>query len=115
MPDVMAHFLCLDAQKCQYNSSGWPYIAPVVKVNKMKVAAAAKSIRFQLSDLWLVFAHQKITPTVLHDLGIEETCTLHGDFYHLLNEVWANHYHPSVYPTRKKFLAGILLPKIQEE
>ncbi len=85
------------AQKRQYNSSGWPYIAPVVKDNEMKVAVAAESIvteethefyiwilqsmtsiepRFQLSNIRLVFADQKITPTVLHDLGIEDTCTL---------------------------------------
>jgi hypothetical protein len=128
--------LCLDAQKRQYNSSGWPYIAPVVKDNEMKVAVAAESIvteethefyiwilqsmtsiepRFQLSNIRLVFADQKITPTVLHDLGIEDTCTLRGDFYHLLNEVWPDHYHPSVYPTIKKFLAAMLLSKTQEE
>ncbi len=128
--------LCLDAQKRQYNSSGWPYIAPVVKDNEMKVAVAAESIvteethefyiwilqsmtsiepRFQLSDIRLVFADQKITPTVLHDLGIEETCTLRGDFYHLLNEVWPDHFHPSVYPTIKKFLSAMLLSKTQEE
>ncbi len=127
--------ICLDAQKRQYNSSGWPYIAPVVKDNEMKVAVAAESIvteethefyiwilqsmtsiepRFQLSDIWLVFADQKITPTVLHDLGIEETCTLRGDFYHLLNEVWPDHFHPSVYPTIKKFLSAMLLSKTQK-
>jgi hypothetical protein len=98
--------LCLDAQKHQYNSSGWPYIAPVVKDNTMKVTVAAESIitkethkfyiwilqsmtsiepHFQLSDIQLIFADQKITPAVLQDLGIEETCTLCGDFYHLLN------------------------------
>ena len=32
--------LCLDAQKRQHNSSGWPYIAPCVKDNEMKVAVA---------------------------------------------------------------------------
>jgi hypothetical protein len=39
--------LCLDAQKHQYNSSGWQYIivAHVVKKdNEMKVAVVAKSI-----------------------------------------------------------------------
>jgi hypothetical protein len=129
--------LCLDAQKRQYNSSGWPYIAPLVKDNKMKVAVAAKSIitkerhefyiwiiqsmtsiepHFQLSDIQLIFADQKITPTVLQDLGgLEETCTLRGDFYHLLNEVWPDHFHPSVYPTIKQFLGTMLLSKTQEE
>jgi hypothetical protein len=122
--------LCLDAQKRQYNSSGWPYIAPCVKDNEMKVAVAAESIvteenheyyvwilmcmvdiepRFQLSDIRIIFADQKITPTVLHDLGIEASCTLRGDFYHLLHEVWPNHFHSSVYPQIQKFLRTMLL------
>jgi hypothetical protein len=36
--------LCLDTQKQQYNSSGWPYIAPCVKDNEMKGSVAAESI-----------------------------------------------------------------------
>jgi hypothetical protein len=128
--------LCLDAQKRQYNSSGWPYIAPVVKDNEMKVAVAAESIvteethgfyiwilqsmtfiepRFLLSDIRLIFADQKITGTVLLDLGIQDTCMLRGDFYHLLNKVWPDHFHASVYPTIKKFLGTMLLSKTQEE
>jgi hypothetical protein len=89
--------ICLDAQKHQYNSSSWPYIAPVVRDNEMKVAVAAEFIvteethefyiwilqsmtsierHSKLLDVCLIFADQKITPTVLLDLGIEETCTL---------------------------------------
>ncbi len=90
--------ICLDTQKRQYNSSGWPYIAPVVKYNEMKVAVAADSIVtkethgfyiwilksmafieicFKLSDICIIFADQnKITPTVLQDLGIQDTCIL---------------------------------------
>ena len=128
--------LCLDAQKRQYNSSGWPYIAPVVKDNEMKVAVAAESIvteetheyyiwilqcmvqiepRFQLCDVRIIFADQKITPTVLNKLGIESTCTLCGDFYHLLHEVWPNHFHSSVYPQIQKFLRAMLLSSKQIE
>jgi hypothetical protein len=128
--------LCLDAQKRQYNSSGWPYIAPVVKDNEMKVAVAAESIvteetheyyiwilqcmveiepRFQLCNVRLIFADQKITPTVLNELGIESTCTLRGDFYPLLHEVWPNHFHSSVYPQIQKFLRAMLLSSKQIE
>ena len=35
-----------------------------------------------------MFADELITPTVLTKLGIQNTCTLRGDQYHLLNEVW---------------------------
>jgi hypothetical protein len=128
--------LCLDAQKRQFNSSGWPYIAPVVKDNEMKVALAAESIvteethefyiwilksmveiepRFELANVRLVFADQKLTDTILQELGITSTCTLRGDFYHLLNEVWPDHFHSSVYPQLKKFLRAILLSKTTEE
>jgi hypothetical protein len=117
--------LCLDTQKQQYNSSGWPYIAPCVKDNEMKGSVAAESIVkeenhkyyvwilrcmveiepwFQLCNVGIIFADQKITPTVLQDLGIESTCTLRGDFYHILHEVWPNHFHSSVYPQIQKFL-----------
>jgi hypothetical protein len=103
-----------------------------MKDNEKKVAVVADSIvteethefyiwilqsmtsiepRFKLSDICLIFANQKITPTVLQDLGIEETCTLRGDFYHLLNEVWPDHFHSTVYPTIKNFLGTMLLSK----
>ncbi len=63
----------------------------------------------------LFFADQKVTPTVLQDLGIESTCTLRGDFYHLLHEVWPNHFHSSVYPQIQKFLRTMLLSSNQVE
>jgi hypothetical protein len=130
------HVLCLDAQKRQMNSSGWPYIAPVVKDNEMKVALAAESIvieenhgfyiwiiksmaeiepRFILSDIAIIFADQKITTTVLQELGITETCTLRGDFHHMLHEVWPEQFHSSVYPSLKKFLSAMLLSRTLEE
>jgi hypothetical protein len=128
--------LCLDAQKRQINSSGWPCIAPVVKDNKMKVAVAAKSIvneetnefyiwilksmaeiepRFQLANTRIVFADQKLTDTILQELGITTTCALRGDFCHLLNKVWPDHFHSSVYPEVKKFLRAMLLSKTLQE
>ena len=88
----------------------------------MKVAVAAKSIvtkethefyiwilqlmaeiepRFELTNIRIVFADQKLTDTILQELGIASTCTLQGDFYHLLNEVWPDHFHSSVYPQIK--------------
>ena len=108
------------------NSSGWPYIAPVVKDNEMKVAVAAESIVteethwfyiwiiksmakiepwFILSDIDIIFADQKITSTVLQELRIAETCTLWGDFHHMLHEVWPEQFHSSVYPALKQFLS----------
>ena len=36
----------------------------------------------------LIFADQFITPKLLTKMNIEKTCTLRGDFHHLMNEVW---------------------------
>jgi hypothetical protein len=95
----------------------------------MKVAVVAKFIVTQetykvyiwifqyIANIWIIFANQKLTPTILEELGIHQLtciCILRGDFYHLLNEeVWPNHFHFSVYP--QKFLSTVLLSKTQEE
>jgi hypothetical protein len=91
--------LCLDGcvEVAVQQFSGWPYIAPSMKDNEMKVAVASESIvtektheyyvgtlqcmseiepHFQFSNVHIIFADQKITPNVLHDLEIEGTCTL---------------------------------------
>jgi hypothetical protein len=116
--------LCLDAQKRQFNSSGWPYIAPIVKDNTEEThefyiwilkSMAEIEPRFELANIRIVFADQKLTDTILQELGITSTCTLRGDFYHLLNEVWPDHFHSSVYPQVKKFLRAMLLSKTVEE
>ena len=44
--------------------------------------------RYELSQTTILFADELITPSVLVQLGIEKTCTLCGDQYHLLNKVW---------------------------
>jgi hypothetical protein len=102
----------------------------------MKVALAAESIvteethefylwilrsmveiepRFKLSNIQIIFADQKITPTILQDLGIEGSCTLRGDFFHLLNEVWPEQFHVSLYPQLRKFLSAMLLSNTVQE
>jgi hypothetical protein len=57
--------VCLDAQKRQFNSSGWPYIAPVVKDNEMKVAVAAESIVTEETHefyIWILQSMADIEP-----------------------------------------------------
>ncbi len=71
--------------------------------------------RFQLSNVKIIFADQKITPTILQDLGIEGSCTLRGDFFHLLNEVWPEQFHVSLYPQLRKFLSAMLLSNTVQE
>ncbi len=43
---------------------------------------------YKLSQTSIMFADELITPSVLLKLGIQNTCILRGDQYHLLNEVW---------------------------
>lgn len=103
------NILFLDSQKRQYNVANWPYIAPVVKDENMKVRVACESIcceeshnlyawvlssmstmepQFQLSEVRLIFADQLITTALLDVLNISESCILRGDYHHLMNEVW---------------------------
>ena len=101
--------ISLDAQKRQYNTLNWVYIAPCLKDNDMKVRVGAESLlveesnemyvwvlqamaemetSFRLSNIKIVFGDQKISTTILSDLGIYTTCVLRGDYYHLINKVW---------------------------
>jgi hypothetical protein len=44
--------------------------------------------RYSLDRIQIIFGDQALTNQILVDLRIEETCTLQGDYYHLINEVW---------------------------
>jgi hypothetical protein len=44
--------------------------------------------RFNLHSIKIIFGDQALTNQILVDLGIKESCILHGDYYHLINEVW---------------------------
>jgi hypothetical protein len=48
--------------------------------------------RSNISDLRLIYADQLISGAVLVDLGIQETCTLRCDYYHLLEEDWPKYF-----------------------
>jgi hypothetical protein len=55
----------LDAQQCQFNSSGFPYICPVLHDDEGKIAQGAESIVIEESheiwpDLSLGFIWKKI-------------------------------------------------------
>ena len=100
------NIMFLDSQKRQYNRHGWPYIGPVVKTNENKIAVACEAIvtsenidtyvwvlksmesiekRWSPSKLSIVYADGLLTERFLNDLGISDSCILHGDYYHLFN------------------------------
>jgi hypothetical protein len=127
--------LFLDSQKRQYNTQGWPYIGPVVKDSEMKVRCVAESIiveeshrmyvwvtemlaemepRFKLASIKLIFGDQALTDQILVDLGIHDTCTLRGDYHHLINEVWPHTFGTYLYSQIRGDLDRMLLGTEEE-
>ena len=103
--------LFLDAQKRGHNSYNWPYIGPVIKDHNLKIGLVAESIvisedldtyawilrsmsqmepRWKVSSIRVIFGDQFITQTLLRNLGIQNSCILRGDYFHLMKEVWPN-------------------------
>jgi hypothetical protein len=130
--------LFLDGQKRQYNRMNWPYIGPALKDNEMKVCLGAESLvveeslitykwvlesmcemepSFHLTEIRIIFGDQLITPGLLVSLGIQDTCILRPDFYHLTNEVWpkSENFGPVLYPRIKNFLETMLKSTTESE
>ena len=99
----------LDATKREYKEPGWPYIGPCVKDNENMVCVTAECIcisenhkmynwilrsmvetepQFLLNQIRLIFTDQLTTQEMIVQLGVEETCVLHGDTYHLFSKVF---------------------------
>ena len=111
-----SHILYLDMQLRQYNSIGWPYCGVSMRNHENETVVGAETIiveesnasyqwilqtcadlepRFQLSSIRLIFADQKITKILLTNLSISDSCSLHGDWWHLLNDVWPKLFKPA--------------------
>lgn len=120
----------LDAQKKQYNSLNWPYIGPCIKDCDMKVRVITECLiceesyeayiwvlermaemepRFHLSSIKLIFADEFISENILVDLGIQNTCTLRGDYHHLLNEVWVETFGKFLCSKMREYLKLMLM------
>ena len=101
--------LFLDGQQRQFNSSGYPYISPIVLDEENMVAQCAEAIcivesdamyswillemqrlepLFKLKRVKFIFGDLKITDALLTACDIADTCILRGDTWHLLHEVW---------------------------
>jgi hypothetical protein len=121
--------LFLDAMMKDFNEMHWPYIGPTVKDGEMKIRQVAECVaigenldvyqfviesmasmekRWKLSDLHILFADMFITKTLLENLGIVSTCTLHCDYYHIVNEVWPKQLGASLYNDLKPYLTRML-------
>ena len=58
-----------------------------------------------------------ITRALLIALGIDRTCVLHGDYYHLFHEEWLspNNFGPILYPQIKQYLDLMLNSKTKDQ
>ena len=130
------NILFLDAQKREFNNQGWPYIGPSLKDGEMKVRVGAESIcieetlemyvwvlrkmssmepRFRLDAIRIIFGDQFLSQKLLVDLGITATCTLRGDYYHLMKEVWPKYFGDHLYGRMRPFLKAMLFSKSPDE
>jgi hypothetical protein len=129
------NLLFLDSQKRQFNTVGWPYIGPVIKDSELQVRCVAESIcveeshrmyvwitqmlvemepRFTLNSIKIIFGDQALTDQILYDLGIEDTCILRGDYYHLINEVWPHTFGIRLYQKIRGHMDRMLLGSKEE-
>ena len=88
---------------------GWPYIGIVLRNHMNEICVYCEAVvlgetiamyvwiiktmcklvpRWNLSKIRIIFGDGFISHTLLKDLNIEHSCILHGDYYHLLNEIW---------------------------
>jgi hypothetical protein len=63
---------------------------------------------FNLSDIRLIYADQLISDAVLVNLGLQETCTLYCDYYHLLEEDWPKYFGAHAHNKIKPYLEKML-------
>ena len=121
-----------DAMKRQQNSLHWPYIAMVVLDGDKKIFVACESIscgaeqietytwicdfvfthapQRQRKDVLMIFSDCFVTDSLLESLGIQNTCNLGWDAYHLFQEDWPSYVGNSLWPlvvdSMRKMLFG---------
>jgi hypothetical protein len=72
--------------------------------------------RFNLSKIRIIFADMKVTDTLLSKLGIQDSCGLRCDMWHMMNEVWPkqNAFGSVHYDSVRHFLKGMLESRDEE-
>ena len=73
--------------------------------------------RWTPSKLQILYADGLVTKKLLLNLGISQTCILHGDFYHLFKENWPKpeNFGSVVFRLIKPHLMKMLLSKTEGE
>ena len=129
--EAFGECIFLDAMKRQQNALHWPYIAMVVLDGDKKIFVACESIscaerietyawicnfvfinapRRRREDVHMIFSDCFITDSLLQSLGIQDTCNIGWDAYHLLREDWPSYFGNALWPivmdSMKKMLFG---------
>ena len=130
--------LFLDSQKRQYNKLCWPYIGPVIRTGENKIRVIAESVvisedlesyqwilesvaamepKWSLSNLRIIFSDGFITQSLLHQLRIDQTCTLRCDYWHVINEVLPKEHNfgKLCYPIVECYLKNMLTCDTEQE
>ncbi|KAI2495286.1 hypothetical protein MHU86_19224 [Fragilaria crotonensis] len=125
--------------KRQQNALHWPYIAMVVLDGDKKIFVACESIscaerietyawicdfvfthapRRPRKDVNMIFSDCFVTDSLLQSLGIQTTCHIGWDAYHLLREDWPSYFGNALWPlvvdSMKKMLFGNSEAEYQE-
>jgi hypothetical protein len=128
------HLLFLDYQKRQFNKVNWPYFGPVAIDGDFKIGVVAESLfitesldgyyfalksmfdmcpQFRKEDIKLVYSDEFLTEELLSRLGIQDTCQLRGDHWHLENEVWPK-YLKANWEAVKPYLKAMIAANTKE-
>ena len=65
-----------------------PIDESIITYNWVIRSMAIMEPRWSPKNVKIIFADQLVTLELLNLLDIKDSCTLRGDYHHLLNEVW---------------------------
>ena len=132
------NIMFIDGQKRNYNKLNWPYIGPCIRNSDNHVGVTCEAIvtsedidtytwvfksmvsiepRWSPCKMKILYADKLVTRKLLQNLGVSQTCILHGDFYHLYKENWpkAENFGTVVYKLIKSQLSKMLTCKTKVE
>jgi hypothetical protein len=127
-------FVSLDTMKRQYNDLHWSYIGPSVLDDSLRVRVIAECICIEesfesycfvmesifamvparsRSAVKAIFGDLIMSTTLLEKLGIEDTCSIFWDHFHLKKRVWKPYFGPVRYAQLEKYLQRLIDPSSQ--
>jgi hypothetical protein len=126
--------MSLDAMKRKLNSLAWAYIAPVVQDQELRVGVVAESLLIEESfeayafvvnslcemeparhraTIGLIFADCGLSNDFLPLVGMQTTCRVVWDSFHLLNKVWPDELGESIFAQVQEFLSNMVHAKTE--